>query len=468
MTERALPHVLIVDDSRLERELARGYLEATCVVSCAASAEEALESLRRENVDLILSDLTMPGLSGLELLVRAQREHPGIDFVLLTGNASVESAVEALRMGAADYLRKPIQGEELAYVVDRTLARRRLREENVRLRDELATVDACRALAPCLEPGEVYAVALDILVRILSRSRGLALFHRVSISVSDGAAFRGFSEAEAGQLRQILAHEKPVNLEGMNRIEIVAQGPLHEALREAGMEAPRLLEVPIQGREAEAGAIWVFEDERPFEDAELARARMVAGHAELALHNAERYNRAKERAFLDDVTEIYNARYLLASTDHEIRRAERYGSELSVLFLDLDRFKLVNDRHGHLIGSRTLRQLARVLAACVRQVDTLARYGGDEFTILLVDTPLEPALQVAERIRRTVEETAFDGGRSGALRLTLSVGVASYPAHGRTREELLDQADKAMYRAKSLGRNKVCSATELGRSPGPS
>jgi diguanylate cyclase (GGDEF)-like protein len=188
---------------------------------------------------------------------------------------------------------------------------------------------------------------------------------------------------------------------------------------------------------------------------------MVAGHAELALYNAERYHRAKERAFLDDVTEIFNARYLLAATDHEIRRAERYGSELSVLFLDLDRFKLVNDRHGHLVGSRTLRQLARILTSCVRQVDTLARYGGDEFTILLPDTGLEPALQVAERIRRTVEETAFEGGRGGGLRLTLSIGVASFPAHGRSREDLLDHADKAMYRAKSLGRNRVCSASEL-------
>ena len=156
-----------------------------------------------------------------------------------------------------------------------------------------------------------------------------------------------------------------------------------------------------------------------------------------------------------------NARYLLAAMDHEIRRAERYHSELSVLFLDLDRFKLVNDRHGHLIGSRALRQLSQVLGQCVRQVDTLARYGGDEFTIVLVDTGFETAQRIAERIRRTVEETLFDGGRGGSLRLTVSLGVSTYPEHGTTREQLLDLADKAMYRAKSLGRNRVCSASEL-------
>jgi len=459
--ERVRPHVLIVDDSRLERELARAALESECRTTVVGSAEEALDVLREGSVDLILSDLTMPGLSGLDLLARAQREHPGIDFVLLTGHASVESAVEALRMGASDYLRKPIQGEELAYTVQRTLARRRLREENVRLRDELAVLEACRALTPCLESGEVYAVTLDLLLRTLSRGRGIALFHRVSISVSDGAAFRGFSESESSQLRQLLAQEKPVDLDAMGRVEVTAQGAVHEALRSAGVAATRTLVVPIRGREAEAGVLWVLEDERRFDETELARARMVAGHAELALANAERYNRAKERAFLDDVTEIYNARYLLSALDHEVRRAERYGSELSVLFLDLDRFKLVNDRHGHLVGSRTLRQLSRILASCVRQVDTLARYGGDEFTVLLVDTPLPAALQVAERIRRTVEDTPFDGGRGGALRLTVSVGVASHPEHGVSRESLLDQADKAMYRAKSLGRNRVCSASEL-------
>jgi diguanylate cyclase (GGDEF)-like protein len=95
-------------------------------------------------------------------------------------------------------------------------------------------------------------------------------------------------------------------------------------------------------------------------------------------------------------------------------------------------------------------------------VDTLARYGGDEFTIVLVDTDLDTAQRIAERIRRTVEETWFDGGRGGSLRLTVSVGVACYPSHGTTRESLLDLADKAMYRAKSLGRNRVCVATELG------
>ena len=185
------------------------------------------------------------------------------------------------------------------------------------------------------------------------------------------------------------------------------------------------------------------------------------------LATAERYHHAKERAFIDDVTGVYNARYLLATADNEIQRAARYGNPLSVLFLDLDRFKSVNDVHGHLVGSDTLRALARLLSECVRQVDTLARYGGDEFTILLVDTPHDVAVKVAERIRSRIEAQLFEAGREGTLRLTISIGVATCPSHGSAREPLLDAADKAMYRAKSDGRNRVCSADDLGPAARP-
>jgi diguanylate cyclase (GGDEF)-like protein len=219
--------------------------------------------------------------------------------------------------------------------------------------------------------------------------------------------------------------------------------------------------VPIRGEEDEAGIVWIFDDGHPFSQQELDRTVIVSDYARAALQNVERYRNAKERAFIDDVTEIYNVRYLLSTTENEIQRADRYENPLSVLFLDLDRFKLVNDRCGHLVGSQTLRSLSQLFLQCVRQVDTLARYGGDEFTILLVDTDHDAAMTIAQRIRRTVEANVFEAGADGTLRLTISIGVATFPEHARERDALLDAADKAMYRAKSLGRNRVCSASEL-------
>jgi len=456
------PRAIVVDDDRLLRELIRDTLAPRIRIEGCDSAEAALESLAAAPADLVITDLTMAGMTGLELLEQIRRSHPGTDCVLMTANASVESAVDALRLGAADYLTKPIRNGELSHVVDRILARRGLLAENERLRDALETVESCTTLMRCLDPGEVYAVALDLLLHGLGHDRGLVVFRRTSVPMSDGLAFRGFDENESLHLRAMIHGDKPFDIDALEGIERVTAGPLLQTFAEAGVVSEGgALVIPVRGREAEAGVIWLFADGRPFDDADLGRAAQIADHAGLALFNAERYSRAKERAFIDDVTEVYNARYLLQATEHEVRRAERYQKPLCVLFLDLDRFKRVNDEFGHLVGSQALRQLSGVLLQCIRQVDTLARYGGDEFTILLTDTDLETGRNVAERIRRTVGETVFEGGRDAPIHLSISIGVACFPEHGRDRDTLLDVADKAMYRAKSLGRNRVCTASEL-------
>ena len=195
---------------------------------------------------------------------------------------------------------------------------------------------------------------------------------------------------------------------------------------------------------------------------DIERADIVARHGISALANAGTYATAKDRAFVDDVTSAYNARYLLETVENEIQRADRYGDPLSILFLDLDRFKKVNDSHGHLVGSETLRSLCRLLERCVRNVDTLARYGGDEFSIVLVDTDHDTALQVADRIRQTVADQSFEVGSGTSLSLTVSIGVSSCPEHGMDRDRLLDAADRAMYRAKAAGRNRIQSAGDPG------
>ena len=403
----------------------------------------------------------MPGLSGTELLERIRIARPGVDVILVTAATSVEPAIAALRMGASDYLRKPIEAESLRHAVQQAFVRRRLLAENDRLREGLHTLEACRVLATCLEPGEVYPLALDLLLGVSGRTRGLAVFHRNAPPQSHGIAFRGFEEGAARGLRRRLVEENGVDLDSHDSIVLLDRGPVLDGLRELGVEANRLIALPVRSQGDGGGVLWAVEGDEQADGHLLGRLETIQQYAELALANAERYSQAKERAFIDDVTEVYNARYLHSALENEVRRAARYGNSLSVVFLDLDRFKLVNDRHGHLVGSQTLRSLSQMLLGCVRQVDTLARYGGDEFTVLMADTPHDAAKVVAERIRASVEAHVFEAADGSPLRLTLSAGVSSFPEHGRSRESLLESADQAMYRAKSLGRNRVCSASDL-------
>ena len=456
------PRIWVVDDNRLDRERLCDALESLGRVETFADGESALRAAMERAPDLIVTDCVMPGLSGTELLEHLRAERPEVDVILVTAAASVEPAVAALRLGARDYLEKPVAPEALCHSVQQALVRRRLLAENARLREGLRTLEACEVLTTCLEPGEVYPLALDLALGAVGAPRGLALFRRTTPPQSHGVAFRGLGETVAGALRRTLVDEKGVDLDAFDSVALLDRGPILDVLREAGVDVTRLVSLPIRSASEGGGVLWLLEGAAPLDAQPLPGLGTVQRYAELALGNAERYAQAKERAFVDDVTELYNARYLHSALENEVRRASRYDTDLSVVFLDLDRFKRVNDRHGHLVGSQTLRRLAQMLADCLRQVDTLARYGGDEFTVVLADTGHEAALAVAERIRASVEAFVFESADGSPLRLTVSAGVSSYPEHGESREALLESADQAMYRGKSLGRNRVCSASDLG------
>jgi diguanylate cyclase (GGDEF)-like protein len=149
------------------------------------------------------------------------------------------------------------------------------------------------------------------------------------------------------------------------------------------------------------------------------------------------------------------SRYLNVVLDRELKRSERYRNFFSVLFMDLDFFKRVNDTHGHLIGTRVLVEAGSVLRSCVRETDSVVRYGGDEFVVLLVETKADEAIMVAERMRNMIEEKSFGQENGLDIHLTISIGIAAFPEHATTKQHLLNLADKAMYRGKDSTRNVV-------------
>ena len=177
--------------------------------------------------------------------------------------------------------------------------------------------------------------------------------------------------------------------------------------------------------------------------------------ARLALINAERGAEAQSLIYIDDLTKLYNGRYLNVVLDREMKRSERYRNFFCVLFMDIDFFKRVNDAHGHLVGSRVLVEVGAVLRACVRDSDTVVRYGGDEFVVLLVETNADEAMIVAERMRKMIEAEPFVKETGLGIRLTISIGIAAFPEHATTKQTLLNLADQAMYRGKESTRNVV-------------
>jgi diguanylate cyclase (GGDEF)-like protein len=175
----------------------------------------------------------------------------------------------------------------------------------------------------------------------------------------------------------------------------------------------------------------------------------------IALENALRVQRAEALSVTDDLTQLYNSRYLSQVLRRETKRASRSGRPLSLLFVDLDGFKSINDTHGHLFGSRALVEAASVIRASARETDMVARFGGDEFALILPDTGSEGAAAVGDRVRDRIAAFSFLRADGLNIRLTVSVGVATLPDVAATADGLIQAADEAMYWVKDHGKNGI-------------
>jgi len=208
-------------------------------------------------------------------------------------------------------------------------------------------------------------------------------------------------------------------------------------------------------REQEPGYLAVYRrpGAAPFTQAQGQLAGLLAAWLSTALENQRLAERVEKLAITDDLTQVYNYRFLKTALRREMKRAARFRQDLSIIMTDVDNLKYYNDRHGHVRGSFLLREMAGLLAAAVRSWDLVAKYGGDEFTIILPQTVEEGAMIVAERLRAAIEQHAFPLVQRGEI--TISLGVACFPADGVSPTHLIAAADRALYRAKREGRNRV-------------
>lgn len=220
--------------------------------------------------------------------------------------------------------------------------------------------------------------------------------------------------------------------------------------------------VPIRGREKVLGAIELinYVAELRLDEDDLFRLQALADYAAIAIENARYVQRIHELTITDDCTKLYNSRYLHAVLEAEVYRSMRYQYEFSLIFIDLDYFKQVNDQYGHLAGSKLLNQLGQLIKGHLRLIDFGFRYGGDEFVVLLPQTPKRSAINVARRLHQIIGGHTFLKEEGYNVKITASLGVASFPDDAQDKDQLIRLADEAMYLVKNTARNHIAVANE--------
>lgn len=445
-----MAQILLVDDEKVARSLYGDFLAgAGHDVTAVASAAEAREQLARQAFDLLVTDLIFPQSDGMELLRFAKAARPEVEVLVITALDKVEPAVRAIKSGAADYLVKPIAPDVLAQAVNRALTQHSLLKQNAALREHVALLEAGQRIATTLDREKVIEVA-GAAFQALCGAQAVAIFRRDGEQL-ELSGTQGFGERPRDELEDALV--APVR---ETVLEIDAAG---QEIRVAGLGFGMAYLVPaFEGEQLHGAALLFFAEGIP--DQGVAAAPFLARHLGLALRNLGKFTAVEDLVYLDDLTHLFNNRYLELVLDKEFKNAAASDKPFSLLFLDLDYLKSINDTHGHLVGSKLLVEVARVLKGCVRDNDVICRWGGDEYVTLLRGTDSGGALKVAERIRRSIEGHRFLAREGYSLNLTTCIGIAAYPEHAQDKDTLLDLADRAMYRGKKGTRNIIYMAAK--------
>ena len=221
-----------------------------------------------------------------------------------------------------------------------------------------------------------------------------------------------------------------------------------------------IIAVPLKSKGKILGVIELINElsDGKFTKDDLILLQTFSDFAAIAIENARYVEKIKELTIKDDVTKLYNSRYLQEALDREISRARRHNRKLSIIFIDIDHFKHVNDTYGHLVGSKVLAEFGELLRNSLREIDIPTRYGGDEYVIILPETDKESAVKVAQRIRKKLKEHVFLENEGYQIKITASFGISTYPDDALEKLDLLRLADNAMYKVKETTRDDIKTA----------
>jgi two-component system, cell cycle response regulator len=450
--------ILIVDDipanvKLLEVRLLAEYLE----VLTAESGLEALDICDRTQVDVVLLDVMMPGMDGFEVCERlkANPRTAHIPVVMVTALDQPSDRVRGLKAGADDFLTKPVNDLQLISRV-KSLVRLKTLSDELRLRAEAGQRMGIEDLFS-MGDGQLEEAGQVLLVD----SRGSSQ-ERIIKTLKPVAEVLAMSDAQAALFE---AAEKNFDLVIVNGA-LDDYDPLRLFAQLRSLERTRFIPLLLIAEQGEssltARALDLGVNDyivRPVDPNELVARTLTQ-------IRRKRYNdrlrdsvrQSMEMAVTDALTGLSNRRYLDTHLKILFERATARKRPLSVCLVDIDRFKLVNDTYGHEAGDDVLREFSARVRAMVRGADLACRYGGEEFIVVMPNTSMDIASKVAERLREMVEQKPFKLTSGQEITVTASIGIAETSAEGGTPEQLLREADRALYKAKKEGRNRVVSA----------
>jgi diguanylate cyclase (GGDEF)-like protein/PAS domain S-box-containing protein len=411
------------DDARLIiRELSKTGFSVT--YERVDTPEAMIKALGQKDWNLILSDYVMPRFNGLAALEIYKTQNMDIPFLIISGKIGEEIAVEAMRLGAHDYLLKD-NLKRLVPAVKRELHEASLRLKQKETDDALHNIE--EQLASILDSLDIVVWSYDI--------KNKKLFH-----VSSGVkTFFGLSPEQLMENPKL--YEKYVPKGDINAI-LKGINKLFEGtpdVHEFRVILPR------------KGLKWLEQHVIPiFENGELIRMNGVI----IDISQRKQYEeRIKDQAYYDPLTGLPNRLLLIDRVNMAILQAKRNQTTLAILFLDIDRFKIINDTLGHKVGDLILKEVGNRLKNGIREVDTVSRHGGDEFIILLPGMTIKGADEVANRLLSLISSPFYIDGYECFI--TGSIGISLFPENGDNMTTLIQSADLAMYRAKELGKNMV-------------
>lgn len=451
--------LIIDDDPNLRKTLSdilriKGYRTLT-----AENGEQGLALLREEEPNLVLIDLGLPDIPGLEVLARIKADSPLTGAIVLTGQATIDSAVEATNSGAFSYMVKPYQIDQLINHIRRALEKQLAEEEIAehhieleRMNAELRALhDVSEAISRTLDMDELVEEVLQVLVRTgifpFELRGGIFLLKDGKLRL---ASFVGLSEAILSPCQEVSVGQCICG-QALASGNVITSGATPQLFQDVQCHPDTQLYgriiVPLKAIDTVVGLISLYtEPGTEISQSLMSLLSSLGSLVGIAINNSRLYEETKAASLRDPLTGLANRRFLEIQLEKAFELAKRYGEPQSVIMLDIDHFKVYNDCYGHQGGDLLLAALAKIFTAQVRKSDYVFRYGGEEFLVLLPDTGLSMACDAAERLRAAVEREAG---------VTVSLGVAAYHDGMPVKEALVEAADAALYRAKEGGRNRV-------------